>query len=132
MAPKACQHVCVIDRFYPFCHYLEPKRTSQLANCPHNRPVVLLLAANKGLIDLECVKWQLCEIRQAGITRPEIINGEAKTERLLVTEGLPCAFKVVGHNGFGQFQFQIFRLQTGLLNNLLNAVYYPVVTELNC
>ncbi len=92
---------------------------------------MLFFAPNKRLVDLERVKWQLGEIGKAGVTSTKIVNCKAKAERLKVIENFSGTLKVIGYDGFGQFQFQVFRIQAGLLENTSNTVHDPVVAELN-
>ncbi len=71
--------------------------------------------AHEGLVDLEFVHGQPLQVREAGVARAEVIDGELHAHLFEAVQGLDCDFDILQQDGLGQFQFQHVGGQSGFL-----------------
>ena len=92
---------------------------------------VVFQVANKGTVDLDLVEGERVQIRQGGISRSEVIQGDLHAERLEPIEDRYRARKVVDQNALGDFEFEAGRRQAGFEQNGMNEAWQVAMVELD-
>ena len=72
---------------------------------------------NERTVDLDMVDRKAFEITQGRIARAKIIQGDADAARLELAQHGCRAFRVIHHQTFGDFQFQLLRIDAGFIEH---------------
>lgn len=64
--------------------------------------VVARQLADEAAVDLDRVDWQMFELRERTVARPEVIDCQADPHLFQFSERATCRLEVVHENGFGQ------------------------------
>jgi hypothetical protein len=66
--------------------------------------------AHQRLVDLDRVEGEAGEVGERGMARAEIVEREAEADILQLVEDEARLFRILHHDGFGEFQLQLLRL----------------------
>ena len=110
----------------------EAKALGQSNDHAGNRRVVRVdkHIADETLIDLQLIKRQTFQIRQRGITRTEIVKGEADAKTLQGHHFFDGIFHVIDQQALRQFELQPLRVGSGPFEDVLNLLHEVTVEKL--
>src|ERR1700733_5221659 len=117
--------------FDPLGHRIKSQRFSERDDSARQfRTVVgVRQAADKGLIDFQDIDRKAVQIRERRIPSAEIVDREPNAERLQLPQPPQVCFRVVHDRAFGQFDNQVTRLETGLLQRLRDVLHQVAMLQ---
>ena len=110
-ASEALEPLCLLGGLHTLGDEPQPERLAhpddRLRECGPAR--ILGHVVDEQLVDLEDVQGQILQGRQGGVAGPEVVHGDAHSERLQLAQACPRALRVVDHEALGDLQRQMRR-----------------------